>query len=70
MLSSLLASLGTGIKNQLKFELSPYQTLDPTTPWYEWLSYCECCESLQVPRQPHLGRFMRYRSYLKEVGVL
>lgn len=70
MLSSLLALLDTGIKNQLKSELSLYPTLDPTTPWYEWLSYCECCESLQVPGQPHLGRYMRYRSYLKEVGVL
>jgi hypothetical protein len=47
-----------------------YHVLDPTTPWYEWLSYCECCYSLQVPGQPHLGRYMRYRNYLKEVGVL
>ena len=70
MLSSLLASLDIGIQNQLKSELRPYSTLDPTTPWYEWLSYCECCYSLEVRGQPHLGRFMRYRSYLKEIGVI
>jgi hypothetical protein len=46
----------------------PYH--DPTTAWYEWNMYIECCRSLQVPRQPHLGRFMRYRNYLKEIGVL
>ncbi len=48
----------------------PYHVLDPTTPWYEWLSYCECCYSLEIKNQPHLGRFMRYRAYLKEVGVI
>jgi hypothetical protein len=48
-----------------------YHVLDPTTPWYEWLSYCECCKSLgPIPNQPSLGRFMRYRNYLKLVGVL
>jgi hypothetical protein len=47
-----------------------YHVLDPTTPWFEWLSYCECCASLGVKNQPHLGRFMRYRAYLKEVGVI
>jgi len=46
----------------------PYHVLDPTTPWFEWLSYCECCLSLGV--EPRLGRFMRYREYLKEVGLL
>lgn len=51
-------------------QLSPHPTLDPTTPWFEWLSYCECCFSLGVKNQPHVGRFMRYRDYLKEVGVL
>jgi len=59
--------------NQLKFTLRDsmiYHVLDPTTPWFEWLSYCECCASLGVKNQPHLGRFMRYRAYLKEVGVI
>lgn len=46
------------------------QTLDPTTPWYEWLSYCECCYSLKVSGQPSITRFMKYRNYLKEVGLL
>jgi hypothetical protein len=48
----------------------PYHELDPTTPWYEWLCYCEICHQLEIPRQPHLGRFRRYREYLKEVGVM
>jgi len=44
-----------------------YPTLDPTTPWYEFLSYQECCWSLNVPVSLH--RFMRYNAYLKSVGV-
>jgi hypothetical protein len=47
-----------------------YHVLDSTTPWYEFLQYCEICHQLNVPGQPHVGRYMRYRSYLKEVGVL
>jgi hypothetical protein len=43
---------------------------DSTTPWYEWNMYVECCKSLDVPRQPSLGRFMSYRRYLKSVGLL
>jgi len=30
----------------------PYHELDPTTPWYEWLMYCEICHQLNVPNQP------------------
>jgi hypothetical protein len=45
-----------------------YSALDPTTPHYEFNSYVECCESLDVPI--HLQSFMRYRNYLKDVGVL
>jgi hypothetical protein len=44
-----------------------YHVLDPTTPWYEFLSYQECCWSLGVPVR--LGSFMRYNAYLKSVGV-
>lgn len=47
-----------------------YPALDPTTPHYEFNSYVECCRSLNVPNQPSVGRFMRYRNYLKEIGVL
>jgi len=47
-----------------------YHALDETTPWYEWLCYCEICHQLDVPKQPSLGRFMAYRRYLKYVGVL
>ena len=48
----------------------PYHELDPTTPWFEWLCYCEACHQLQVVNQPSLTRFMRYREYLKEIGIL
>ena len=48
----------------------PYHELDPTTPWYEWLMYCEICHQLNVVGQPSLGRFAAYRRYLKSVGVL
>lgn len=43
-------------------------TLDPTTPWYEFLSYQECCRSLGVPVR--LQSFMRYHAYLKQTGVI
>jgi hypothetical protein len=49
---------------------SEYVTLDPTTPFYEFLSYSECCWSLGVKGQPSITRFIRYRSYLKEAGIL
>lgn len=39
------------------------ETLDETTPWYEFLSYCECCRSLGV--EPSVGRFVRYQRYLE-----
>lgn len=38
------------------------EALDGTTPWYEFLSYCECCRSLGV--ELSVGRFTRYQSYL------
>jgi len=41
---------------------------DPTAPWFEFLSYCRCCESLGRPIR--LGAFMRYQNYLKEIGVI
>ena len=40
---------------------------DPTSPWYEFLSYIRCCESLGIT--PSVGRFVRYNNYLKEIGV-
>jgi hypothetical protein len=45
-----------------------YSALDPTTSHYEFQSYQECCWSLNRPVR--IGAFMRYRNYLKEVGVL
>lgn len=47
---------------------SGFPTLDPTTPWYEFLSYQECCWSLGRPVR--LQSFMRYNAYLKEIGVI
>ena len=67
---------GMKLQNWLNFlknctQTSLYPSLDPTTPWYDWLCYCEICESLgPIPNQPSLRRFMGYRRYLKEVGVL
>ena len=49
---------------------SRYPALDPTTPHYEFNSYVECCRSLNVPNQPSVGRFMKYRNYLKEIKLL
>jgi hypothetical protein len=41
---------------------------DPTAPWFDFVSYCRCCESLNRPVS--IGGFMRYRAYLREVGIL
>jgi hypothetical protein len=54
--------------NLLKSTLNPLPTLDPTTPWYEFLSYQECCWSLGRP--VYITNFMRYNAYLKEIGVI
>ncbi len=42
-----------------------YPALDPTTPYYEFLSYQECGKSLNVPIS--IQKFMRYNSYYKEI---
>jgi cytochrome c5 len=47
----------------------PYHELDETTPWYEFLQYCEICHQLNVPGQPSVGRYNAYRRYLKSVGI-
>ena len=41
---------------------------DPTAPWFEFVSYCRCCESLDRPVS--IGGFLRYQNYLKESGVI
>jgi hypothetical protein len=51
-------------------EKLPYHVIDYNTPWAEWLTYCEICYQLKVPNQPNIGRFMSYRRYLKEIGVI
>lgn len=45
-----------------------YPALDSTTPYYEFNSYVECCESLGVT--PSLQRFMAYQRYFKSIGVI
>ena len=40
--------------------------LDSTTPWYEFLSYQECCYSLGC--KPSITRFVRYNRYYKIYG--
>jgi hypothetical protein len=44
-----------------------FPSMDPSTPWYEFNSYQECCWSLKRPVR--LGSFMRYNDYLKEIGL-
>lgn len=39
--------------------------LDSTTPWYEFLSHLECCESLGIT--PKLSRFLRYQRYYQSL---
>ena len=39
---------------------------DPTAPWYEFISYLRCCESLEV--NPSLTKFIRYNEYYKYYG--
>lgn len=41
---------------------------DPTAPWYEFISYVRCCESLGVT--PSIQRFIIYQKYLKAIGVI
>lgn len=47
-----------------------YHIIDYTTPWAEWITYCEICHQLDIPGQPNINRYLRYRRYLKEVGVI
>jgi len=47
-----------------------YHVLDETTPWHDWICYCEICHQLNVPDQPSLRRFMSFRRYLKSAGLL
>ena len=38
---------------------------DPTAPWYEFLSYIRCCESLGV--NPSVNRFIAYNRYYNSI---
>lgn len=50
--------------------MNTYHVLDSTTPWYEWLCYCEICYQLDVKDQPSVTRYLQYRKYLKSVNVI
>jgi len=39
--------------------------MDPTTPHYEFNSYLECCNSLQI--KPSMNRFLAYNRYYNSV---
>jgi hypothetical protein len=39
--------------------------LDPSTPYYEFLSYIECCNSLQI--KPSMNRFLAYNRYYNSI---
>lgn len=43
-----------------------YSPLDLTTPYYEFLSYVECCKSLNV--KPSITRFVKYNQYFNTYG--
>jgi hypothetical protein len=58
----------TFLMKELLGENSKFPKLDPTTPWYEFISYQECCYSLNRPVR--VGGFLRYNAYLKEIGVI
>lgn len=47
-----------------------YPAHDPTTPWYEWNMYVECCRSLDVSDQPSWKRYSFFRNYLKKIGII
>ena len=34
---------------------------DPTSPWFEFLSYIRCCGSLNIT--PNINRFLSYNRY-------
>lgn len=38
---------------------------DPSSPWFEFISYIRCCESLDVT--PSMNRFLAYNRYYKSV---
>jgi len=42
-----------------------YPALDASTPYFEFLSYLECCESLGV--KPNMNRFIGYNRYYNSI---
>lgn len=38
--------------------------LDQSTPWHDFLSYCECCRSLGAT--PSLSRFIKYNNFYRK----
>jgi len=42
-----------------------FPALDPSTPYYEFLSYIECCNSLQI--KPSMNRFLAYNRYYNSI---
>jgi hypothetical protein len=40
---------------------------DQTAPWFNFLSYIRCCESLGVI--PSITKYLRYEAYYKSHGI-
>jgi hypothetical protein len=38
---------------------------DPTAPWFEFISYIRCCESLNI--EPRVSKFMAYNRYYHSI---
>ena len=56
------------LKSIIGYSNIKYPAIDFTTPWGEFVSYIECCKSLDV--EPSLRRYFGYRNYLKSVGII
>jgi len=43
---------------------SSFPKLDPTTPWYSYILYQNCCWSLDIPDS--VGKWTRYNNYYRQ----
>ena len=68
-LHQLLVNTFFGFQNRMMNTgplFDKYVKLDSTTPWYEFLSYLESCQSLNV--KPSITRFVKYNRYFNQHG--
>lgn len=50
--------------NSIRHDLNRLPILDPTNSNYNFLSYLECCQSLNVI--PSITKFVKYNEYWKD----